>query len=75
MNNLRCYSLAHAIEGDDVMFPKIQEILLGGQKSHFSKIISAFGKKSAQTTYFPHERHFTKIMNFALVVGSQVVSL
>ena len=69
MNNfLCCYSLVQAIKADDVMFPKIQEILFGGKKITFSKIISAFGKKSAQTTYFPHERHYTKIMNFVPVV-------
>ena len=39
INNFLCYySLVHAIEADDVMFPKIQEILLGGQKSHFQKL-------------------------------------
>ena len=40
----------------------------GRTKITFSKIISAFGKKSAQTTYFPRERHYTKIMNFVPVV-------
>ena len=41
----------------------------------FSKIISALCKKSAQTAYFPHERHFTKIMNFALVVEAKLFHL
>ena len=32
------YAVVQAIKADDVMFPEIQEILLGGQKSHFQKL-------------------------------------
>ena len=52
--------------------PKNTRNSFGRTKITFSKIISTFGKKSAQTAYFPHERHFTKIMNFALVVEAKL---
>ena len=73
MNNfLRCYNWFHAIKAGWCNAPKNTRNSLGRTKITFSKIISAFGKKSAQTAYFPHERHFTKIMNFALVVEANL---
>ena len=52
--------------------PKNTRNSFGRTKITFSKIISTFGKKSSQTAYFSHERHFTKIMNFALVVKAKL---